>query len=492
MADLIQVEVISLSGRCLRLEAQPDRKLGHVKQLVSHAWEVPSLCLQLSLGTRVLSDEELIGHCLEGNAVNLSAVVHSEHIYEAIDHGGLLERAKALAALPHVAQPGDGRAVDAALAALRTPLLDVQLAALDALVLLGKSNTNVIEDLVCLVDSWWCSRGDTFVKCYAMKSLARIAPQGNERAMDALLACLVDPEKSVREQVRKEVLPVLVHTGDPIFISLLVSQLRKPDRQVRQAALEALPAAAGEQGADRAILQSAQLLDHNDWVVRQCALKAIASLAEPGHPNATALAISCLQDRDRDIRCEALEMLPRVAPKGDMQAMLSMAACLEDKEQDVREATLRNLPLLADPDAGDCDLLLDAIKKHLVHSDERWRHSAVILLPRLTPSGQRHCSMQMLMPLLKDKQAWIRCSAVEAIADLADQSSEAFDALAGCLADAEAAVRWAAMKGLATMDPDMNENARRTLERRLDDGCCDDIWKDALEQIQEGQTARCA
>ena len=33
------------------------------------------------------------------------------------------------------------------------------------------------------------------------------------------------------------------------------------------------------------------------------------------------------------------------------------------------------------------------------------------------------------MPLLKDKQAWIRCSAVEAIADLADQSSEAFDAL---------------------------------------------------------------
>ena len=28
--------------------------------------------VRLSLGTRVLSDEELIGHCLEGNAVNLS------------------------------------------------------------------------------------------------------------------------------------------------------------------------------------------------------------------------------------------------------------------------------------------------------------------------------------------------------------------------------------------------------------------------------------
>ena len=44
-----------------------------------------------------------------------------------------------------------------------------------------------------------CTEWDSGLRQISQGELERHAA-GNERAMDALLACLVDPEKSVREQ----------------------------------------------------------------------------------------------------------------------------------------------------------------------------------------------------------------------------------------------------------------------------------------------------
>eukprot|EP00434_Breviolum_minutum_P010212 symbB.v1.2.009010.t1/scaffold564.1/size186654/4 len=387
-------------------------------------------------------------------------------------------------------------AVEAALHALEQPAPILQMSALDTLAVIGKGNRLVINDIATLVCSVCSPNRDSCLKCHALKRLAEIAPKGEERALDALLVGLADMDERVRQQA-KEVTPGLVRPGDSMFIARFVEKLRHSDRQVRHAVVETLPLVAGEEGLDRAILECGMLLENNNWVVRQFALKAVASLAQGGgRDSATVMAISCLQDRDRDIRCEALEIIPKIAPKGDENAILSMMACLTDGERDVREAVLHTLPSLVE---GGSQGALKAIETYLVHPDADVRHSAILLLPVLALPGDSGSIWGLILPLLDDKLARIRCSAIDALVALGEPidmhsslADDTYEALSACLMDPEKAVRWAAMKALtALLDAVCNEEAQKILMERLDDGCFDERWRDALGQLMHAFKEKC-
>eukprot|EP00913_Durusdinium_trenchii_P007087 g6665.t1 len=62
----------------------------------------------MSIETHVLDDQDVLGKWACNKELEVSALVVSERLYDAIENGRLPERANALAALPQIALPGDG------------------------------------------------------------------------------------------------------------------------------------------------------------------------------------------------------------------------------------------------------------------------------------------------------------------------------------------------------------------------------------------------
>ncbi|CAE7260156.1 Nek1 [Symbiodinium natans] len=477
MEKRVSVAIHGLSGRCLQLEVKQEDTIGRVKQLLGAAWQVTALCLQLSLDSHLLDDvETLCSVASSGQLVDLAAVYLPERLYESLESGKLLVKRAALVALPAVASPGDRRAIRAALNALEIPVPELHLAAIDALVTLGRGRPHIIAEIAALVTD----AGTALVKCHALSKLGDVAERGDGHAFDAVLAGLSSPDDDVRRKALDCALPALVDPGDPSAISKLATLLRHRDRHVRETAVEALAVATASsaEGRKSAVYACASLLDSNDWVARQFALKAMASVADVGDDDAAAIAISCLQDADRDIRCQSIEILPKIVPKGDVQALLSMAACLDDDDADVQAAAVRYFPHLAEPG---CGVVLDAMIGRLASSEGRVRHSATRLLPCLAQQGDA-ASIGALLARLRDVEVPIRVSAVQSIAAIMQSPSDlqTLRVLVGSLEDEHRAVRWAVMNALLGMDAVLDGKAVHTLRERLDDGCFDDAWPQIL------------
>eukprot|EP00439_Symbiodinium_sp_Y106_P078820 s24_g17.t1 len=112
MVQHLSVAIHGLSGRCLQLQVKPEDAIGRIKQQVGAAWQVPAMCLQLSLDSHLLEDLETLGsRSSEKTIFDLAAVYLPERLYEALDHGKLLEKRDALVALPSIAAPGDRRSL---------------------------------------------------------------------------------------------------------------------------------------------------------------------------------------------------------------------------------------------------------------------------------------------------------------------------------------------------------------------------------------------
>eukprot|EP00435_Cladocopium_sp_Y103_P062480 s719_g24.t1 len=109
---VIDVSVLNLSGRYFHFQVKPEQSAADLKSLVASSWKVPYMCLKISIEMRVVEDDEIVASlCESGRELEVSALVVSEKLYDAIENGRLVERAAALTALPQIAQPGDGRAL---------------------------------------------------------------------------------------------------------------------------------------------------------------------------------------------------------------------------------------------------------------------------------------------------------------------------------------------------------------------------------------------
>eukprot|EP00434_Breviolum_minutum_P010214 symbB.v1.2.009012.t1/scaffold564.1/size186654/6 len=110
--SVMDVAVLNLSGRYFHFQVNAEQSAADLKSLVAMSWKVPHMCLKLSVEMRVVEDDEIVASlCESGKPLEVSALVVSEKLYDAIENGRLVERAAALAALPQIALPGDGRAL---------------------------------------------------------------------------------------------------------------------------------------------------------------------------------------------------------------------------------------------------------------------------------------------------------------------------------------------------------------------------------------------
>jgi len=223
------------------------------------------------------------------------------------------------------------------------------------------------------------SSGDENAKRAAAEALEQMAREGDDRAIDALVACLDDEHEDVRDAV-VNALAQVAGQGSERVLWALRTQLDDPREAVRSIAVDTLARVAlkGDShamplltahlvrasGADDvktmyevsdALVRIAHadhhelatpltpLIEHPTGLVRKVAVRAVARGIQEGDEQAVLALTSRLQAADEDllIRRMACGALARVAKKGNERALAALRACAEDADGIVRQAAAR-------------------------------------------------------------------------------------------------------------------------------------------------------
>ncbi|MCX5772024.1 MAG: HEAT repeat domain-containing protein, partial [Candidatus Hydrogenedentes bacterium] len=155
----------------------------------------------------------------------------------------------------------------------------------------------------------------------AAEGLARLGTPG----VEALVACLKDPNKGVRWSAAL----ALSTLGDTRAVEPLVAWLKDEDENMRARAAEALRALKYEPATPEA--RVAFLIAKQDW--KHVVLEGDAAVAP---------MIACLKDLDERVREAAAETLGKLGPS----AVDPLIACLKDKNESVRKAAAQALKQL--------------------------------------------------------------------------------------------------------------------------------------------------
>ena len=128
---------------------------------------------------------------------------------------------------------------------------------------------------------------------------------------------------------------------DPKAVEPLIDALKDGNRDVQQAAAEAL----GEIGDPKAVEPLIEALKDGDEEIRRIAAKA---LGEIGDPKAVEPLIDALKDGNRDVQQAAAEALGEI---GDPKAVEPLIEALRDKSWSVRGTAAKVLGEIGDPKA---------------------------------------------------------------------------------------------------------------------------------------------
>jgi HEAT repeat protein len=158
----------------------------------------------------------------------------------------------------------------------------------------------------------------------ARAELARLAGEGDRRAVEPLIARLGDKDS----QVRGAACQALAKLGDTQAVKPLIARLGDDDWLVRLAASGAL----GKLGDSHAVKPLIARLGDDDWLVRRAACEALGKL---GDTRAVYPLIGRLGDKDSDVRlaaCRALDELGQGelarAILGALRGQVVCRACL--------------------------------------------------------------------------------------------------------------------------------------------------------------------
>ncbi|CAE7215959.1 unnamed protein product [Symbiodinium microadriaticum] len=397
-------------------------------------------------------------------------------------------------------------ALRAALQGLEIPVPELHLAAIDALVVLGKGKDHVIEEIASLVadattvqvkhdlsrpviqearhtrsrirqavrfvatavragpryeDNYdpgraaaACPSGASATGrrapkwCHALGRLPHVAERGNERAIDGVLAGLSSPEEDVRHKALSCALPALVEPGDSSAVWKLVALLRHRDRRIRETAVEALPVAvaASEEGRRTAVHSCASLLDSSDGG---------ATVRFEGFAPSPGIALG--------------NAMANVAEVGDESAAAVAIACLHDADRDIRCQSIELLAKIAPK--GDIQALLSMVNC-LDDVDPDVRATALRCLPRLAaPGSGSRVVLDVMIRRLSSPEGHVRHSATSLLPCLAPRGdTPSLDALMPRLHDVHIDIRVSAAHAIAAlMSPADRQTMRRLAESLEDD-----------------------
>ena len=208
----------------------------------------------------------------------------------------------------------------------------------------------------------------------AARALGRL---GDKRAVEPLLASLLDGDAKVHEQAAK----ALGQLGDYRAVEPLIAALTGQDWAVRFEAAKAL----GRLGDYRAVEPLIAALEYKDWGFCWHVARALGQLGKP----ATNPLIAELEDENQKkiVRRSAAYALGRLGDKQSVQPLLDV---LKDEDPRVRLEAAFALGYLGDPRS--MKPLVAALK------DENWqvRWNAVVALGALGNKGATETLLEML------------------------------------------------------------------------------------------------
>lgn len=385
---VVVIELNSLDGRSMWIEADPTSNVRSLKEQVSSAWNVPMLCQTLTYGGAVLEDETLLGHlCANGaNELRVGLAVTLEKAYGQLTPCSLLrEKEEALAAImqlcPHFdassfsqedVDSGRPSALTSVFQLLQDGAANVRRAAVEAISHLLPNDReahaavrNKLED------------ANEHVRLAALQALSSMAIAADRLTINAVTTLLQDRLETVREAASIALARMAGNAEDKGHLERALSALAMHGRgEVRCAAVRVLPEVA-EPGSPHALDMASYLLEDRDEFVRVEALKTLAKLVpaaslggagqglQPMSPQqkqqlaiqqqlikeergrAVSAALECLKQADPAARLAALDVLAGLSQRGEAQSIEGATSALEDSCPELRQAAVSVLRRIA-------------------------------------------------------------------------------------------------------------------------------------------------
>lgn len=245
---------------------------------------------------------------------------------------------------------------------------------------------------------------NAYIRRDAAKALGDM---GDAMAMERLISALKDPSRDVRDAVAEAIGKM---GGDPRAVETVAGNLKSGKTIEREEAVVALGKIKHKSGVEHLL----PALKDQDCFVRQ---SAAAALGEIGDPGAIEPLTQVLKDEDRDVRRAAVASLGEI---GTAAAVVALIAALKDGSVMVQCQAVESLGEIGGSSA--VDPLIGILK------DGGW-----IGVPAGKGKGP-------------DRKVWVRQKAIEALAKIGD--TRAIAPVTEVLNDKQGPVRLAAQEAL--------------------------------------------
>jgi HEAT repeat protein len=290
----------------------------------------------------------------------------------------------------------------------------------DAVTSLRLGDPRAVEPLIAALRD-----EDSSVRREAAKTLARL---GDPRAIEPLIAALRDEDSGVRREAAK----ALARRGSPHAIEPLIAALRDEDSGVRCETAWVL----GKLDDPRTVEPLLAALRDEDWEVRQAAAEALeaaaGALENLGNSRVLQPLIGALRDEDRGVRCEVAWVLGEL---GDPRTVEPLIGALRDKDRGVRRAAAEALKKCGEP-------VVEPLIAALRDENRDMRRAAAGALGKIgDPSA-----VEPLIAALQDEDMFVRQPAARALGEIGDP--RAIEPLIAILQDEDSLVCWEAAKAL--------------------------------------------
>ena len=333
--------------------------------------------------------------------------------------------------------PAAGDAIPALARLLQDPEESVRRAAGEAVGRVGPLPDGATATLV----EGLASR-DTLVRAQTAEALGDIG-EGAADAAPALADALSNGTDHVRAKAA-EALGKIGETAAEVAVPVLVRALRDKDNWVSALAAEAL----GEMGeaAGEALPALVRSLRHINPLVRANAAEAVGKLGEAGAAARPALEAAAA-DPDGAVRAAVLRALGTTSPPGGGAGAVVLAG-LNDADPRARAAAAEAAGTLGSADGEAVGPLLHLLED----ANDEVKFQVIRSLPRLAGPTPEVVD-GLCRRLLDDDSTWVREAAAQALGPLGPAAVAAGPALLKAARTGEAAVREAAVRATALIQP---------------------------------------
>lgn len=329
----LHVLVLSCSGESLELQVRAQESVRGVQHKIAQRWQMPPICVMLTLGASALTDTMVKLEDLQTDAsipLILTAIFSMELLHRQLLSGRPKEREMAVDDLLQVAARDYEGSVQILSECLHDPVFKVRAAATEALGGIARpGDACAIAALATrLTDS------NSEVKQAALEALAPLLEWDvNGAGPDILKVCFAQEAPSWIKAAAADVLAENAPRGNQHVLQLLINSLENASKQVSRSVITAL-GKTGLHGDEAVVGVLCQHAHDNDWEVRAGAITALATLASTGDARVISLASQLVTDPEPRVRLAAVATLSRLVEQ-EFQESNSNTLCFHDCTQTI-------------------------------------------------------------------------------------------------------------------------------------------------------------